>query len=277
MKFELYCDDSFKKLKEIESNSIDSVVTDPPYGLGKEPNPQEMLNSWLENKNLETKGSGFMGNKWDAFVPQPAIWKEVIRVLKPGGHVLSFFGTRTYDWGVMAMRLAGFEIRDRIQFLFDDSSYREKFINSLTPEQFSMFSQIMKNGDNESLFAFGTGFPKALDISKAIDKKLGFEGVVVGQASHPTSKNRTGTKSPFQAKETPLDSNYDITEPSSKEAKKWVGWKSALKPANEPIVLARKPLSEKTIAENILKHNVGGMNIDACRVKFSKNDDSRIK
>lgn len=105
-------------LKQIADNTIDAIVTDAPYGLGKEPNAEELMKDWIEKGYHEISGTGFMGKKWDAFVPQPLFWKEAFRVLKHGGHVLSFFGTRTYDWGVMAMRFAGFEVRDCIQWLY---------------------------------------------------------------------------------------------------------------------------------------------------------------
>ena len=177
-------------LKDYPDNYFDSVVTDPPYGLGKEPNAAELMKDWIEHGYHEISGSGFMGKEWDAFVPQTIFWKEVYRVLKPGGHILSFFGTRTYDWGVMSMRFAGFEVRDCIQWLY------------------------------------GSGFPKSHNIGKALDKMEGAES-----------------------------------------AKRWDGWGSALKPANEPIVLARKPLEKGlSIAENILKWGVGGINIDASRI-----------
>mgnify|MGYP000896186558 CR=1 FL=1 len=106
----IYNESNLETMARMPDNSVDSIVTDPPYGLGNEPDPVEVLTAWLDHGYLEVKGSGFMGKEWDAFVPQPRFWKEVHRVLKPGGHVLSFFGTRTYDWGVMAMRMAGFEI-----------------------------------------------------------------------------------------------------------------------------------------------------------------------
>jgi DNA modification methylase len=105
-------------LKNYPDNYFDAIVTDPPYGLGKEPNAEEVMRGWIEKGYHEIGGSGFMGKEWDAFIPQPIFWKEVFRVLKHGGHVISFFGTRTYDWGVMAMRFAGFEVRDCIQWLY---------------------------------------------------------------------------------------------------------------------------------------------------------------
>jgi len=114
----LHCGDSLAYLKTLPDNSVDAVVTDPPYGLGNPPDPNEVLRSWLDTGHHEVKGGGFMGKEWDAFVPQPAFWKEVYRVLKPGGHVAAFFGTRTYDWGTMAIRLAGFEVRTQLTWVF---------------------------------------------------------------------------------------------------------------------------------------------------------------
>lgn len=219
-------------LKDLPDNCIDSIVTDAPYGLGKEPDANKMLTAWLEHGYLEVKGKGFMGKEWDAFVPQPAFWKEAIRVLKPGGHVLSFFGTRTYDWGVMAMRLAGFEIRDCIQWLY------------------------------------GSGFPKSMDISKAIDREAGVERRVtkagIIKASEFSGKFDQGSS----------DNRERRDMPATDEAKQWDGWGTALKPANEPIVLARKPIEKGlTVAENVLKWGVGGLNIDGCRVEFQSERD----
>ena len=158
--------DNILSLKKLPDNSIDSIVTDPPYGLS------------------------FMSKKWDHQVPSVDFWKEVYRVLKPGGHVLSFGGTRTYHRMTVNIEDAGFEIRDQIQWLY------------------------------------GSGFPKSHNIEKSINKK---EGV-------------------------------------SFDSKPWKGWGTALKPANEPICVARKPMSEKTITANVLKWGTGGINIDGCRV-----------
>lgn len=118
MKQEVFNGNNLELLKQYPDNYFDAIVTDPPYGLGKEPNAEQMLQAWINDGYLEVKGSGFMGKEWDAFVPQPIFWKEVFRTLKHGGHVVSFFGTRTYDWGVMAMRLAGFEVRDCINWVY---------------------------------------------------------------------------------------------------------------------------------------------------------------
>ena len=224
--------DCLERLKELPDNSIDSIVTDPPYGLGKEPDVVEVMKSWIEGGHHEIKGVGFMGKTWDNFVPQPLIWKECLRVLKPGGHILCFAGTRTYDWMVMSLRFAGFEIRDQVQWIY------------------------------------GSGFPKSLNISKALDKKAGAEREVVGKYIAPDGKGRSGGSNP-----NPMDwhkrseeKRFDVTIPSTDSAKQWEGWGTALKPANEPIVLARKPLEGNTVIDNVLKYGTGGINIDGCRV-----------
>jgi len=181
--------------------SVSAIVTDPPYGLGKEPDPAEVLQAWIEQKQYQAQGKGFMGAEWDSFVPSPIIWQEALRVLKHGGHILCFAGTRTQDWMTMSLRFAGFEIRDVLMFLY------------------------------------GSGFPKSLDVSKHLDKK--------------SDVQFTGRQ---------LSNNV-----ISASAQEWQGWKSHLKPAYEPIILARKPL-DGTISENVLKHGVGALNIDGCRI-----------
>lgn len=118
-RYRLYRADNMASLALLADNSVDSIVTDPPYGLSKEPDPYEMIKQWYKTGHYDHKGKkGFMGNEWDSFVPQPAFWKEAYRVLKPGGHVLAFFGSRTMDLGSLAIRLAGFEIRDTMMWLY---------------------------------------------------------------------------------------------------------------------------------------------------------------
>ena len=212
----IYNMDCLEGMKLIDDNSIDSIVTDPPYELG------------------------FMGNKWDStgIAYNVELWQEALRVLKPGGHLLAFGGTRTYHRMVCAIEDAGFEIRDQIQWIY------------------------------------GSGFPKSHDISKAIDKKLGAEREVVGKYKRPDGTDRNyeewdsnGKVSMVSYKAPTTAECRNITAPSSDEAKQWDGWGTALKPANEPIVVAIKPISEKTIAENVMKWGTGGLNIDECRIE----------
>jgi len=197
--------DSLEVLKTLEPDSADSVVTDPPYGLA------------------------FMGKKWDYDVPSVELWREVLRVLKPGGHLLSFGGTRTYHRMVVAIEDAGFEIRDQIQWLY------------------------------------GSGFPKSMDISKAIDKAAGAKREVVAANPNARPKSQKDYSLDGKAKNFSIDVQ-PITAPATPEAKQWQGFGTALKPANEPVVLARKPLSEKTVAKNVLRWGVGGLNIDGTRI-----------
>ena len=234
-------------LKQYPDNYFDAVVTDPPYGLGKEPNATELMKDWIEHGYHEVKGTGFMGKEWDAFVPQPIFWKEVFRVLKHGGHVLAFYGTRTYDWGVMAMRFAGFEVRDTVYW------------------------------------HYGSGFPKSYNIAKGIEGKI-----VNGSSSWNDWKKLDGEKQEvnwgYSKGQAEQGYRPDYSEANkervgkvnftSDEAKQWEGWGSALKPASEPIVLARKPLEKGlSIAENVLKWGTGGINIDGCRVSFKSKED----
>lgn len=237
----LLCGDSLDRLKDIPDNSIDAIITDPPYGLGKEPDAIQMLKDWVETGHHDVKSkTGFMGKSWDAFVPQPVLWNECLRVLKPGGHLLSFAGTRTYDLVVLGLRLAGFEIRDQLAWVY------------------------------------GSGMPKALDVSKAItahekfgiSSPRGLRKARMGDDYTPTGQIDYVKGRVFS---NDIESDNSVTI-LTEEAKQWDGWKSSLKPAQEPIVMARKPL-EGTIAQNVLKWHTGALNIDACRVPLSENDD----
>jgi site-specific DNA-methyltransferase (adenine-specific) len=189
-------------------NSVDSIVTDPPYGLK------------------------FMGKKWDHDVPSVELWRECLRVLKPGGHLLSFGGSRTYHRMAVAIEDAGFEIRDQI------------------------------------MWVYGSGFPKSHNIGKAVDKLQGNPRESLG--IDPALARKDGRKGNSLGKQ--QGQTGEVTKGSSP----WEGWGTALKPAHEPIVLARKPLSEGTIAANVLKWGTGGLNIDGCRVEFGDESDSRV-
>lgn len=179
-------------------------------------------------------GLGFMGQKWDCAVPGEDFAREALRVLKPGGHLIAFAATRTVHRLTVAIEDAGFEIRDQIAWL-----------------QWQ-------------------GFPKSLDVSKALDQYHGAERAVIGKkrldgnALIPT-KDKGGTYAVGVGVAPPGD--IDITAPATADAKKWEGWGTALKPSQEPAILARKPL-EGTVAANVLKWGVGGINIDGCRIGY---------
>lgn len=190
----------------------------------------EVLRHWIAGDDYEASGGGFMGRSWDSFVPGPATWREVYRVLKPGGHVLSFSGTRTFDMATLALRLAGFEIRDCLSWMY------------------------------------GQGFPKSMDVSKAIDKAAGATREVVGTIDVGPDM-RGGNYENASGRMV-----AEITEPSTDAAKRWAGWGTALKPAWEPIIVARKPI-EGTVAANVLEYGTGALNIDATRISYCGEED----
>jgi len=198
--------DCLGQMKTLPDNSVDSIVTDPPYGIS------------------------FMAKKWDYDVPSVEVWKEAMRVLKPGGHALIACGTRTQHRMVVNIEDAGFEIRDVVSWIY------------------------------------GSGFPKSLNISKAIDKSAGAEREVVGKSNNNISESNNSESSDSPSYGV-YGNNKDITAPATEAAKQWDGWGTALKPSCEFFTLARKPLSEKTVAANVLKWGTGGINIDGCRVE----------
>ena len=184
---------SLEELKKFPDNYFHSVVTDPPYGLS------------------------FMGKKWDYNVPSVGLWQEVLRVLKEGGYLLSFSGTRTQHRMAVNIEDAGFEIRDMIAWVY------------------------------------GSGFPKSHNIGKAVDKLQGNERDFLRIDSNGCNPNYKCSSKDSK--------NIEITKGNSE----WEGWGTALKPALEPITMARKPF-KTTVANNVLKNGVGGINIDGCRV-----------
>jgi len=172
-----------------------------------------------------------MGKKWDSsgIAYSVELWQQCLRVLKPGGHLLSFGGTRTYHRVAVAIEDAGFELRDSIAWLY------------------------------------GSGFPKSLDVSKAIDKAAGAEREVIGNYIAPDGGRRTGGNTFSVGKEPDGRPEGLLTAPSTPEAQQWQGWGTALKPAFEPVIVARKPI-EGTVANNVLKWGTGGLNIDGSRI-----------
>jgi len=220
-------------LKAMESNSLDCLVTDPPYGMSNTSSEkvEQCLTAWLSGEDWSPKGAGFMGKDWDSWTPSPKLWREVFRVLKPGAYGVVFASSRTQDLMSISLRLAGFEIRDTLMWLY------------------------------------GSGFPKSHNVALGIDKKLGHKNR--GRAI-PTASQYQASDTEEVNK---LTSNpVGAYESRSEESKPWVGYGSALKPAYEPIILIRKPL-EGTTAENVLKWGVGGMNIDATRVQYGDSEN----
>lgn len=293
----------------IADNSIDAVVTDPPYGLSKQPDMNEVLRHWLNGDDYVHTGSGFMGKSWDSFVPGPSIWKEVFRVLKPGGHLLAFFGTRTYDLGTLAIRLAGFEIRDQIDWVYGsgfpksldiskaidkqdaselkrrkqlvftkwmrENNLTSKFINEVTNT--NMGGHYLTDSSQPAI-ATREHFEKLrpffilkvpVEIEKMVDERteesINFKNRdIIGIDTKARSTNSNSALPTCGEGET-IYQSWDITAPATDEAKQWQGWGTALKPAHEPICVARKPLTG-TVAENVLQFGTGGMNIDDCRI-----------
>jgi len=210
MKATLMVGDCRERLRELADASIDAVVSDPPYGLS------------------------FMGRAWDYDVPSAEIWREVCRVLKPGGHLVAFFGSRTYHRGALAIEDGGFEIRDQLMWLY------------------------------------GSGFPKSLDVSKAIDKAAGAQQTIGSVKVRPDGTTRSADQwSSGMGYHGGNASPRVETIPVTDAARQWQGWGTALKPAHEPICLARKPFSG-TVAANVLEHGTGAINVDGCRVGDTK-------
>jgi DNA modification methylase len=236
--------DSREVLKGFADASIDSVVCDPPYALvsiGKRFGAENAAPAKAGKSGAYARASaGFMGQKWDtgetAFDPE--FWVEVLRVLKPGGHLIAFSGTRTYHRLASAIEDAGFEMRDMIAWLY------------------------------------GSGFPKSHDVSKGIDKAAGAvrAKVRVDAADLKNPPNMLGGvhsgENDRPWREAAMANGFhekDGDEPATDAARQWQGWGTALKPALEPVVLARKPLGQ-TVAANVLQHGTGALNIDASRI-----------
>ncbi len=236
---QLHHGDCRDMLAALGDNSADAMVTDPPYGLGKIPDAEAMLRAWLEGDRHEVGGSGFMGRNWDAFIPGPQIWRECFRVLKPGAHGIVFAGQRTVDLMGLALRLAGFEIRDLMSW------------------------------------QFYSGFPKSACQSKALDALHGVEREVVGTKLGLPGYHLNGHEGgaalghglASSTPETRLASSA-ITAPATPDAIRWAGYGTSVKPCNEPALLIRKPISETSIARNLLRWGTGAINIDACRYAF---------
>jgi DNA modification methylase len=275
MSIELILGDCLEVMRKMPDKSIDAVVTDPPYELG------------------------FMGKSWDntGIAYQVGMWAEVLRILKPGGHLLSFGGSRTYHRMACAIEDAGFEIRDQLQWIYGSgfpksldvskaidkdngkSSALYKFTKwfsevskDKTNKEIDSYLGLDSNGATASHYRCLSGqqprFPRLKHYYK-LQKWIGFDNTwddVIIEAEREVIGKKSTNKTVYQAIGSQNTSGeVDITSPATPEAQYWQGWGTALKPAHEPIVLARKPITG-TVANNVLAYGTGGINIDGCRV-----------
>ena len=225
----VYNGDCLEVMDTIEKCSVDSIVTDPPYHLTSIVDRFGKENSAPAKHGTDgvfvRSSKGFMGKEWDGgdIAFQADTWRKCYELLKPGGHLIAFSGSRTYHRMAVAIEDAGFEIRD------------------------------------QCIWLYGSGFPKSHNIGKEVDKKMGNEREIVKTYNRIATSlgndlNMDGGKA---------NKDYKYTQGNSE----WEGWGTALKPAHEPMVLARKPLSEKSVADNVMQHRTGAINIDACRIE----------
>jgi DNA modification methylase len=312
------CGDSAEVLRGYPDAFFDSVVCDPPYGLSKEPNIAEVLTKWVAGETYDHGHGGFMGKAWDSFVPHPDLWREVFRVLKPGGHALVFAGTRTQDLMTIALRLGGFEIRDVIEWLYfsgfpksmdvgkafdrrrtEDLGANAKvarFIVDAMEREGKTRSDICAHFNAENIAQQWTTYwtdgavkprvPKLdqwaelkeiLSLSDEMDAEV---WRLNGRKGKPgdswadrefiehksTGLGQVGyANDGIDASGGLYKKEFDLTAPAPELARKWDGWGTTLKPAHEPIIVARKPLGG-TVAETVEKFGTGAINIDGCRI-----------
>lgn len=233
--------EALEALKLLPDACVHAVVTDCPYGIGsREPKPEEIIAYLLGTSDLNT-GGDFMKRNWK--VPSVAVWKECLRVLKPGGYLATFSGARTFDLIGMGIRMAGFRIVDSLDYIY------------------------------------GSGMPHALNVSKAIDKRDEVthlrEVVHTYQASGnagTSTKEKGGTYGVRAKNSAPV--KLTVTKGATEKSRAWDGFLTNLKPAREPIILAQRPF-KGLVAENCLEHGVGALNIDACRIATDWNEPDR--
>lgn len=230
-------------LARLPAESVHAVVTDPPYGLGRlsTGKVEAAVRAWSTgDRGYVPGGAGIMGAHWDRFVPPPALWDQVMRVLKPGGWLLSFAAPRTLDLMGLSIRLAGFEVTDEVL-----------------------------------AWVFGTGMPKSRDLSVLIDEHAGAERPVVGlDATRARRLGRQGGDYETTAGWSMGGRRVEVTAPASEESAAWEGWAARLKPVHEPVLVARRPL-DGPLPQNVVNHGAGALHIEAVRVPFRDSTDAR--
>lgn len=236
MNINVHAGDCLEVMRRMREDGVqfDSACVDPPYHLAsivKRFGADDAAPAQVGATGAYARASrGFMGQTWDGgdIAFRPETWRLVFDLLKPGGHLIAFSATKNYHRMAVAIEDAGFEIRDMLGWLY------------------------------------GTGFPKNHDMSKALDRHLGVERPVVGTERLSNDIRGGGMLDAKHGDRPGFERN--VTVSGSDEAREWEGWGTALKPAQEPICLARKPLSEGSVAANLLAHRTGALNIDGCRV-----------
>ena len=296
----LHHGDCLDVLRTLPDASVDSIVTDPPYGLANTTSAQvaETITAWIAgDREYLPGGSGFMGKAWDAFVPPVAVWDEAMRVLKPGGHLLAFAGSRTFDLMALAIRLAGFDVRDSIAWLYGSGFPKSRDVSDAMQRFLTDGPQSVEAAARPGIYEVTAFLRAARDAAgwtnRRIDELFGTNGM----AGHwTTSGTQPAVPSPrqWQALKDSLGFDDSMDElaaslASTERPEDWGangpsdsfpgslsngrdgaasagGWGTALKPAFEPVVVARKPLAG-TVASNVLTHGTGALNIDGCRVE----------
>lgn len=299
--------DCLAALRDMPDASVDAVVTDPPYGLSNTRPDQvaETITQWASgDREYLPTGRGFMGHEWDGFVPPVAVWDECLRVLKPGGHLLAFAGSRTHDLMTLGIRLAGFEIRDSVAWLYGSGFPKSLDVSKaidkggalsrpraleftawmrstgITPKQINEAAGTATMGahyvDTKVQPAIATAeifdllrphLPEVPErIERLVAERTGIEWTdyvkrpAVGKHGSGITRGVSGARGGGEG--------GTITASHSDAAREWEGWGTALKPAFEPVTLARKPLTG-TVAANVLEHGTGALNIDATRISAS--------
>lgn len=268
----LFKGDCLDVMRGLPTDHYDAVITDPPYHLAsivRRFGAGDAAPATHGTDGLFARASkGFMGKEWDGgdIAFRRETWAEVLRVLKPGGHLLAFNHSRTFHHMAVAIEAAGFEARDAVLDLYDTGDAWATFLDALAPDQVGALRRALAGADSPLLsWIYGTGFPKSHDVAKGIDKMLGVESRVIAERpAYGLGDGRAmGGHAPGA---TAKITEAQAPEAQAPEAQAWVGWGTALKPAFEPIFLARKPLAEASIARQHLATGTGGLNIDAARI-----------